>query len=76
VGPDQSLTRVEALACATHEGAYLTFEEDLKGTLEIGKLADVAVLNRDLLTAPEDDIPRTEADLVVVGGVVVREPPP
>jgi hypothetical protein len=76
IGPDQRLTREEALACATREGAYLTFEEDLKGTLEIGKLADVAVLDRDLLTAPEDEIPLTEADLVVVGGVVVREPPP
>ena len=76
VGPDQRLTREEALACATHEGAYLTFEEDLKGTLEIGKLADVAVLDRDLLTAPEDEIPLIEADLVVVGGAVVREPPP
>jgi predicted amidohydrolase YtcJ len=76
VGADQRLTREEALACATHEGAYLTFEEDLKGTLEVGKLADIAVLDRDLLTVPEDAIPLIEAEVVVVGGTVVREPPP
>jgi predicted amidohydrolase YtcJ len=74
VGPDQRLTREEALACASREGAYLTFEEDAKGTLEAGKLADVAVLDQDLLTVPEDAIPGIRADLVVVGGAVVPEP--
>jgi len=74
VGPDQCLTREEALACAAREGAYLTFEEGLKGTLEVGKLADVAVLDGDLMTIPEDAIPGIRADLVVVGGAVVLEP--
>ena len=74
VGPDQCLTREEDLACAAREGAYLTFEEGLKGTLEVGKLADVAVLDGDLMTIPEDAIPGIRADLVVVGGVVVLEP--
>jgi predicted amidohydrolase YtcJ len=73
VGPDQRLTREEALACASREGAYLTFEEDAKGTLEVGKLADVAVLDQDVLTVPEDAIPGIRADLVVVGGAVVLE---
>ena len=75
VGADQRLTREEALACAAREGAYLTFEENDKGTLEVGKLADVAVLDQDLLTVPEDAIPHIRADLVVVGGAVVLEPP-
>jgi predicted amidohydrolase YtcJ len=74
IGADQCLTPEEALACAAREGAYLTFEEDDKGTLEAGKLADIAVLDQDLLTAPEDTIPHTRADLVVVGGSVVLEP--
>jgi predicted amidohydrolase YtcJ len=74
IGADQCLTREEALACASREGAHLTFEEDDKGTLEVGKLADIAVLDRDLLTAPEDTIPDIRADLVVVGGAVVLEP--
>ncbi|HEV3348508.1 MAG TPA: amidohydrolase family protein, partial [Methylomirabilota bacterium] len=59
---------------AAREGAYLTFEEGLKGTLEVGKLADVAVLDEDLMTIPEDAIPGIRADLVVVGGAVVLEP--
>jgi hypothetical protein len=75
VGPDQCLTREEALACASREGAHLTFEEDVKGSLEVGKLADVAVLDQDLLTVPEDAIPGIRADLVVVGGEVVLEHP-
>ncbi|HSB40587.1 MAG TPA: amidohydrolase [Methylomirabilota bacterium] len=74
VGADQCLTREEALACASREGAYLTFEEGDKGTLEVGKLADIAVLDRDLLTVPEDAIPDTRADLVVVGSAVVLDP--
>ena len=45
----------------------------MKGTLEVGKLADIAVLDQDLLTGPEDAIPSTRADLVVVGGEVVLE---
>ena len=71
VGPDQCLSREDALACASREGAYLTFEEDDKGTLEIGKLADIAVLDQDALTAPEDALPDIRADLVIVGGEVV-----
>jgi predicted amidohydrolase YtcJ len=75
VGPDQCLTREEALACASREGAYLSFEENVKGTLEIGKYADVAVLDRDVLTVPDDAIPRIQADMVIVGGEVVLEQP-
>jgi predicted amidohydrolase YtcJ len=71
VGADQGLTREEALACASREGAYLTFEEGSKGTLEVGKLADLAVLDQDLLTVPEEAIPALRADLVVVGGALV-----
>ncbi len=68
IGPDQCLTREEALACASREGAYLTFEESEKGTLEVGKLADIAVLNRDVLTIDEDAITAARADLTIVGG--------
>ena len=75
VGPDQCLSREDALACASREGAYLTFEEDDKGTLELGKLADIAVLDQDALTAPEDALPDIRADLVIVGGEVVLATP-
>jgi len=73
IGPDQRLTREEALAAASREGAYLAFEEDDKGTLEVGKLADIAVLDRDLLTEPDDRIAGIRADVVVVGGEVVLD---
>ena len=56
IAPEQALTRAEALRCATHNGAYLTFDEDKKGSLEPGKLADLAVLSADPLTVEEIDI--------------------
>ena len=73
IGPGQSLSRLEALACASREGAWLSFEEEQKGTIEIGKLADVAILSEDLLEVEADRIPGIEADLTVMGGVVVFE---
>jgi predicted amidohydrolase YtcJ len=71
IAPEQALTREEALRCATMGGAYLTFEEDLKGSLEPGKLADVAVLSHDPLTCPLDDLRDTVADMTIVDGKVV-----
>ena len=71
IAPEQALTREEALRCATMGGAYLTFEEDLKGSLEPGKLADVAVLSQDPLTCPVEDLRDTVADTTIVGGEVV-----
>jgi predicted amidohydrolase YtcJ len=52
-------------------GAYLTFEEDRKGSLEPGKLADVVVLSQDPLTCPLDDLRDTVAEMTIVGGEVV-----
>ena len=48
--PEKRIAREEAPACASREGAFLTFEDDVKGSLEVGKMADVAVLERDALT--------------------------
>ena len=73
IGGAQALSREEALRCATIEGAWLTFEEDVKGSLEVGKLADMAVLDRDPLSCPEDSIKDTLADITIVGGKVVYE---
>ncbi|MCR9175219.1 MAG: amidohydrolase [Alphaproteobacteria bacterium] len=71
LGPDQKLSRMEALAAASREGAWLSFEEDEKGTIEPGKLADLAVLSEDLLEADEARIPGIVSDLTVTGGRVV-----
>jgi predicted amidohydrolase YtcJ len=69
--PDQKMTREEALRSYTINGAYAGFEEGLKGSLTPGKLADITVLSRDILTCPEDDIPGTEVLYTIVGGKVL-----
>lgn len=69
----QSISRMEALAAASREGAYLSFEEDVKGTIETGKYADLAVLNEDLLTCPDSHIANVRSVLTITGGRVVYE---
>ncbi len=69
--PDQRMTREEALRSYTINGAYAGFEESLKGSLTPGKLADITVLSRDILTCPEDDIPGTEVLYTIVGGKIL-----
>jgi hypothetical protein len=73
IGPAQRLSRVDALRAATVEGAYVTFEEDQKGTIERGKLADLAVLSDDPLTCPEERLRDITAEMAIVGGRVVYE---
>ena len=73
IAASQRLTREEALRAATTAGAWLTFEEHEKGTLEPGKLADLAVLSADPLTVDESRLAEIVAELTVVGGRVVFE---
>ena len=75
VAPEEALSRADALRCATVSGAYLTFDEDKKGSLEQGKLADLAVLNADLLTVEEGGLAGIRALMTIVGGRVVHETP-
>jgi predicted amidohydrolase YtcJ len=67
----QRMTREEALRSYTINGAYAAFEEKIKGTLTVGKLADVTVLTRDIMTCPEDEIPTAEIAYTIVGGKVL-----
>ncbi|MFW6162092.1 MAG: amidohydrolase [Planctomycetota bacterium] len=67
--PEQCMTRAEALRCYTLDAACAAFEEDLKGSLVPGKLADLVVLDRDLRACDEDEILATEVVRTVVGGV-------
>jgi hypothetical protein len=69
--PDQRMSRTEALKAYTYNAAYSAFEEDLKGTLAPGKLADVTVLSKNILTVPEEEIPTTQVVMTIVGGEVV-----
>lgn len=65
------MTRLEALKSLTIWGAYAAFEEELKGSIEVGKLADFAVLDGDLMTAPEESLFRIQNVMTIVGGEVV-----
>ena len=72
IGPTQCLTRMEALRAITMGGAYFSFEENRRGSLEVGKLADIVVLSGDYLDIPEDKIPDLNSVLTMVGGRVVH----
>lgn len=67
------MTRLEALKSLTIWGAYAAFEEELKGSIEAGKLADFAVLDHDLMTAPEESLFRIQNVMTIVSGEVVYQ---
>jgi hypothetical protein len=73
LGPDQKITRQEALRVETINNAYLTFEERSKGSIEVGKLADLVVLPQDILTCAAKDIERMRVSMTIVGGRIVYE---
>ncbi len=71
--PEQKITVEEALRGYTIDAAYASYEEDLKGSLEPGKLADFVILDRDLTTMAPEEIRDAKVDLTVVGGKVAYE---
>jgi len=71
--PDQRMSRMEALRSYTINNAYAAFEEGSKGSLKAGKLADVTVLSRDILTVAEGEIRSVKVDYTIVGGKVMYE---
>jgi predicted amidohydrolase YtcJ len=75
IGAGEALSRADALRCATVGGAYLTFDENKKGSLEVGKLADLAVVSADPLVTEESSIPDTHSLMTMVGGRIVHETP-
>lgn len=75
-GAAERLTREEALRVYTAGSAWFSFDEDRRGTLAPGRLADLAVLDRDYLTVPTAEIGRLRALLTLVGGRVVHADPP
>jgi len=70
---DQRMTRMEALKSYTINGAFAAFEEKIKGSLTVGKLGDVTILSKDILTIPEDQIPTAKVLYTVVGGKVMYD---
>ena len=69
--PSQRMSREEALRSYTLNAAYAAFEEDIKGSLSPGKVADITVLSKDIMSVAEDEIPATEVLYTMVGGKVV-----
>jgi predicted amidohydrolase YtcJ len=70
-GANEAITREQALRLYTSAASHYMFDEDKKGTLEVGKFADLAVLSGDPMTVPEDQIKDIKADLTIVAGKIV-----
>jgi predicted amidohydrolase YtcJ len=68
---DETLTREEALIAHTRSNAYLFFQEKTPGSLEVGKRADLVVLDRDYMTVPAAEIRNIKPTMTIVGGRVV-----
>ncbi len=74
--PEQKMTREEALKSYTLDAAYGAFEDNIKGSIEVGKLADFTVYSQDLMRVDEDKILDTQIDMTIVGGRVLYERQP
>lgn len=69
--PTEAITREQAVTAYTLTSAYAEFAENEKGSLEVGKLADLAVLSQNIFQVPVGDLPKTESVLTIVGGKIV-----
>lgn len=74
--PEEALSREQALKMLTIWPAYAAFEENVRGTIEVGKLADLTVLSADIMKIPEMDILKTHCMMTVIGGEIVFEATP
>lgn len=73
IGRSQRITVMEALRLYTINSAYHSFDEDRLGSIEVGKLADFVVLDRDILTVPSEEIKNIPVDFTIVDGKIVFE---
>jgi len=71
--PEQRLTREETLASYTINGAYAGFQEDKLGSLAVGKLADITVLSKDIMTVAEEEILDASVVMTIVGGRILYQ---
>jgi predicted amidohydrolase YtcJ len=69
--PEGALSVKEALRMYTADAAYAGFEEDRKGSIEPEKLADLVVIDRDILTIPDDQIKDIKVEMTLIDGKVV-----
>jgi predicted amidohydrolase YtcJ len=73
IGPAERISRLDALRMTTINAAYIGFEEKKKGSIEVGKLADLAILTGDFLTVPEDQLLNIKSYMTIVDGKIVHE---
>ena len=71
--PEEKVTRAQALKMFTIWPAYVAFEENIRGSIEVGKLADLTVLSADIMKIPEMEILKTRCVMTVIGGEIVYE---
>lgn len=71
--PDQKMTREQALKSYTLDGAYAEFEENYKGSIEVGKAADFTIFDKNIMEIPENDILDSKVKMTVVGGKIVYQ---
>jgi predicted amidohydrolase YtcJ len=73
IGPAERISRLDALRMTTINAAFIGFEEKKKGSIEVGKMADLAILTGDFLTVPEDQLMTIKSYMTIVDGRVVHE---
>jgi hypothetical protein len=73
VGPEEAIGVMDAIRVYTWNGAYLAGDEDRLGSIEPGKLADMIVLDRDVLTVPHEEIKEIKVLKTIVDGKIVYE---
>lgn len=71
--PEQKISIEEALKAYTVNAAYTSFDENKKGSLEIGKLADFVILEKDIFSIPPEDIADVKVDMTILGGTIIFE---
>ena len=69
--PGEKMSRDLALRTYTINGAYAAFEEEIKGSIEVGKLADFTIMDKDIMTIDEDEILETNIEMTIIGGNIV-----
>ena len=65
------MSRMQALKSYTIDAAYGAFEEEIKGSIEVGKLADFTILDKDIMSIEEDEILNKRVEMTIVGGKVL-----
>lgn len=73
ISQEERISKMEALKMFTYNGAYASFEEELKGSLEVGKVADIVILSEDFTRCSDDRIKDIKVDMTMVDGKIVYE---